>query len=41
VRRLKRAQIMLAADHGSTDEQIARNVQVGTSTVFRTKQRFA
>jgi transposase len=40
VRRLKRAQILLAADTGSTDEEIARNVAVGTSTVYRTKQRF-
>ena len=40
VRRLKRAQILLAADQGSTDEEIARNVAVGTSTVYRTKQRF-
>ena len=40
VRRLKRAQILLAADNGSTDEEIARNVAVGTSTVYRTKQRF-
>lgn len=40
VRRFKRAQILLAADAGSTDEQIARNVAVGTSTVYRTKQRF-
>jgi transposase len=40
VRRLKRAQILLAADAGSTDEEIARNVSVGTSTVYRTKQRF-
>jgi transposase len=39
-RRLKRAQILLAADLRSTDEQIARNVSVGTSTVYRTKQRF-
>src|SRR6185312_9941377 len=39
-RRLKRAQILLAADHGATDEEIARNVAVGTSTVYRTKQRF-
>jgi transposase len=39
-RRLKRAQILLAADGGSTDEEIARNVAVGTSTVYRTKQRF-
>jgi len=40
IRRLKRAQILLAADDGSTDEEIARNVAVGTSTVYRTKQRF-
>jgi Winged helix-turn helix len=40
VRKLKRAQILLAADKGSTDDEIARNVAVGTSTVYRTKQRF-
>jgi transposase len=40
VRRLKRAQILLAADRGSTDETIAKNVAVGTSTVYRTKQQF-
>jgi transposase len=40
VRRLKRAQILLAADLRSTDEAIARHVAVGTSTVYRTKQRF-
>lgn len=40
VRKLKRAQILLAADIGSTDEEIARNVAVGTSTVYRVKQRF-
>lgn len=39
-RRLKRAQILLAADRGSTDEVIAANVAVGTSTVYRTKRRF-
>jgi transposase len=39
-RRLKRAQILLAADKGTTDEEIARNISVGTSTVYRTKQRF-
>jgi transposase len=39
-RRLKRAQILLAAERGSTDEVIATNVVVGTSTVFRTKRRF-
>jgi hypothetical protein len=40
VRKLKRAQILLAADARSTDEAIAHNVGVGTSTVYRTKQRF-
>ena len=40
VHKLKRAQILLAADAGSTDEEIARNVAVGTSTVYRVKQRF-
>jgi transposase len=39
-RRVKRAQILLAADQGSTDEVISKNVAVGTSTVYRTKQRF-
>ena len=39
-RRLKRAQILLAAEAGSTDGAIARNISVGTSTVFRTKRRF-
>ena len=40
VRKLKRAQILLATDAGSTDEMIARHVGVGTSTVYRTKQHF-
>jgi transposase len=40
VRRIKRAQILLAAANGSSDDQIALNVSVGTSTVFRTKRRF-
>jgi transposase len=40
VRKLKRAQILLAADAGSTDEMIARNVGVGTATVYRTKLHF-
>jgi transposase len=39
VRRIKRAQILLAADSGSSDEEIARAVGVGTSTVYRTKRR--
>jgi transposase len=40
VRKRKRAQILLAADSGLTDQQIAKRVAVGTSTVHRTKQRF-
>lgn len=40
VRRLKRAQILLAADVGVSADTIALNVVVGTSTVYRTKQRF-
>jgi transposase len=40
VRRTKRAQILLAADAGCSDEEIARTVGVGTSTVYRTKRRF-
>ena len=40
VRKVKRAQILLAAAGGRTDEEIARTVQVGTSTVYRTKRRF-
>ncbi len=39
-RKLKRAQILLAADSGARDEEIARNVGVGGSTVYRTKRRF-
>ena len=39
-RKLKRAQILLAADAGGSDEEIARTVGVGGSTVYRTKRRF-
>jgi transposase len=39
-RRIKRAQILLAADAGVSDEEIARAVLVGGSTVYRTKRRF-
>src|SRR6202521_5896759 len=38
--KLKRAQILLAADAGRSDEEIARAVAVGGSTVYRTKRRF-
>ena len=40
-RKLKRAQILLAADAGAGDEDIAISVGVGGSTVYRTKRRFA
>ena len=40
VRRVKRAQILLAAAGGETDAAIATMVRVGTSTVYRTKRRF-
>src|SRR3982075_2875802 len=39
-RKLKRAQILLAADRGGRDEEIARTVRVSLSTVGRTKRRF-
>jgi transposase len=39
-RKLKRAQILLAADAGIGDEAIANAVCVGGSTVYRTKRRF-
>jgi transposase len=40
VRKLKRAQILLAADLGVGDDEIAASVAVGGSTVYRTKRRF-
>jgi transposase len=40
VRKIKRAQILLAADAGASDAVIARSVAVGVSTVYRTKRRF-
>ena len=39
-RRLKRAQVLLAADRGSSDGEIAIHIRVSTSTIYRTKQRF-
>lgn len=39
-RKLKRAQILLAADAGVAEEDIADTVGVGGSTVYRTKKRF-
>jgi transposase len=40
VRKLKRAQILLAADAGASDDDIATSVGTSGSTVYRTKQRF-
>jgi transposase len=39
-RKLKRAQILLAADAGASDAEIERGVGAGGSTVYRTKRRF-
>ena len=39
-RKLKRAQILLAAHAGIDDEAIAASIGVGGSTVYRTKRRF-
>src|SRR6201996_1604080 len=39
-RKLKRAQILLAADAGCSDEEITRAIAVSGSTVYRTKRRF-
>ena len=39
VRKVKRAQILLAAAKGANHDEIARNVGVGVATVYRTKQR--
>src|SRR3954470_20867209 len=39
-RKLKRAQILLAADAGVSDNNIAASIAVGGSTVYRTKRRF-
>jgi transposase len=39
-RRLTRARILLKADDGLSDEEIAAALDVGTATVGRTRQRF-
>src|SRR5260370_36783523 len=39
-RKITRAQILLAADSGLSDEDIAAAVAVGGSTVYSTKRRF-
>lgn len=40
VRKIKRARVLLAADEGLSDEEIATRAGVGGSTVYRTKRRF-
>ena len=39
-RKLQRAQVLLAADAGVSDDAIAASIAVGGSTVYRTKRRF-
>jgi transposase len=39
-RKLTRARILLQADEGLTDEEIATALEVGVATVERTRQRF-
>jgi transposase len=39
-RKLKRAQILLAADSGISDEVMASTLQMSGSTIYRTKRRF-
>jgi len=39
-RRLKRAQILLAADGGASDEDISCTIAASGSTIYRTKRRF-
>ena len=39
-RTVRRAQVLLLADEGQTDEQIAAALHCGLSTVARTRQRF-
>jgi transposase len=39
-RKLKRGQILLAADGGASDEAIERTIGASGSTIYRTKRRF-
>ncbi len=39
-RKLKRAQILLAADAGASEVEIERSIGAGGSTIYRTKRRF-
>ncbi len=40
-RKIKRAQILVAANDGLSDEVIAATLKVSGSTIYRTKRRFA
>lgn len=40
VRKVKRAQILLAASQGKTDKEVAEAIDAGTATVFRTRRKF-
>ena len=39
-RKLNRARILLQADEGKTDNEIAKALHTGTATVYRTRQNF-
>jgi transposase len=39
-RKLKRAQLLLAADAGASDQEIERTIGASGSTIYRTKRRF-
>jgi len=39
-RKINRARILLLADEGKSDSEIAAALHTGTATVFRTRQRF-
>jgi hypothetical protein len=39
-RKVKRAQVLLAADAGVQDSAISRAISIGTATIYRTKRRF-
>lgn len=40
VRKVKRAQILLASDRGVSDEEIRATLDCGTATIYRAKKRF-
>jgi transposase len=39
-RKIKRAKILLAANDGVSDEEIAATLKVSGSTIYRTRRRF-